>query len=98
MKLKFSERADREIESALEWWRENRLDAPRLLRDELDEYFDKLKKSPDLGEPWGTRRGVLIRKVLLRRTKKKLYTMREAPGVLRILCFWGGERGRDPKL
>ena len=98
MKLEYSNRADREIERALKWWAENRPDAPTMLADELDEYLEKLTKNPDLGEPWGERRGQEIRKVFLPRTKKKLYVTRSEPAVLRIVCLWGGQRGHEPKL
>ncbi len=98
MKLEYTPRAQREIERALTWWAENRLDAPTMLADELDEYLDKLLEKPDLGEPWGKRRGYEIRKVLLRRTKKKLFVSHPTPDIVRIHCLWGGQRGRDPKL
>jgi plasmid stabilization system protein ParE len=96
--IELSLRADGEIERTLKWWEQNRPDAPTMLADELDEYFDKLKKMPNLGEFWGVRRGHEIRKVLLPRTKKKLYVTRPKPDVVRILCLWGGQRGREPKL
>ena len=98
MKLVYAPRAQREIARALKWWSENRFDAPTLLADELDEYLDKLLMKPDLGEPWGERHGQEIRKVLLPRSKKKLFVMRPTPDVVRILCLWGGQRGREPKL
>jgi hypothetical protein len=98
LRLEFSARADHEIERALEWWREHRPDAPTMLSDELGKYFDRLKQTPDLGEPWRTVRGVLIRKVFLRRTKKKLYVTHPEPDVVRIICLWGAQHGRDPKL
>jgi plasmid stabilization system protein ParE len=98
VKLVYAPRARQQIERALKWWRENRPLAPTLLADELDEYLDKLLETPHLGEPWGERGGVEIRKVLLPRTKKKLFVMRPEPDVVRIVCFWGGQRGRDPKL
>jgi hypothetical protein len=98
VKLDFAPRAGREIGRALEWWAENRPDAPDLLSDELGEYFDKLKATPHLGAPWGELRGQEVRKVLLPRTKKKLFVMHPAPDALRIVCFCGGQRGRDPKL
>jgi hypothetical protein len=98
LKLELAARADREIERALKWWIEHRQDSPALLSDEIGEYFDKLKMSPSLGEPWGMRRGKEIRRVLLPRTKKQLYVMRPDPNTVRVICFWGGQRGREPKL
>lgn len=98
MKLEFSARADREIERALKWWAEHRPDAPTLLRDELLEYFGRVKQSPNLGEVWGVRRGKTIRRWVLPKTKKKLYVMNEGAEVLRVVSLWGGQRGREPKL
>ena len=98
MKLEISARADREMKAALKWWGENRRDAPTLLSEEIGEYLDKLKESPDLGAVWRTRRGQLIRKVLLPRTKKQLYVTRPNANTVRIVCLWGGQRGRPPKL
>jgi plasmid stabilization system protein ParE len=98
LKLEIAARADREIERALTWWIEHRPDAPALLSDEIAEYLDKLKRSPNLGELWGVRRGKEIRRVLLPRTKKKIYVLRPDPDTVRIICFWGGQRGREPKL
>lgn len=98
MKLVYAPRAKREIKRALDWWVTNRPDAPTLLADELDEHLDMLLRTPHLGEPWGERDGIEVRKVLLPRTKKKLFVMRAAADELHILCFWGAQRGRDPKL
>jgi hypothetical protein len=53
VKLVYAPRALAEIKRALKWWPENRPQAPTLLADELDEYLDKLLKTPHLGEPWG---------------------------------------------
>jgi hypothetical protein len=36
--------------------------------------------------------------VLLPRTKKKLFVTQPTPEVIHVLCLWGGQRGRDPKL
>jgi plasmid stabilization system protein ParE len=98
VKLQYTPRAQREIERALKWWAENRPLAPTMLADELDAHLDTLLLKPDLGEPWGERGGHEIRKVLLPRTKKKLFVSRPTPEIVLIHCLWGGQRGRDPKL
>ena len=76
----------------------DRPDAPTLLRDELEHCFDLLEQGAGIGELWGTRRGVEIFRVVLKRTNKKLYFSRPTDDVVRVLSLWGAQRGQEPKL
>lgn len=97
-RLEVSGRARNEIERAARWWVANRPDAPTLLREELEHCFDLLELGASIGELWGERRGQEIFRVVLKRTKKKLYFSRPEPDVVRVHALWGGQRGREPKL
>jgi hypothetical protein len=52
-----------------------------------------------MGSPYVERQGVLVRRVLLRKTRNHVYyEIDHANGVVMIIAFWGAPKGEGPKL
>jgi hypothetical protein len=56
-----------------------------------------LAESPDVGVPNRTRRGRLVRRILLKATRHHAYYVVE-DGVVTVLSVWSTQRGRGPRL
>ena len=99
MKLVFSEEADQDVEVIDAWWRENRLDAPRLFAEELASVCQSIQRKPLIMKPYTERRGVVVRRWHLRRTVQHVYFVVDVENdVIVVLRVWGARRGRGPKL
>jgi plasmid stabilization system protein ParE len=97
MKVRFTERAEGEMVHIDGWWRENRPAAPMLFREELTAAVNLIRSTPELGAPHGARKGRLVRRVMLRKTRYHVYYAIEDDGVL-VLTVWSAMRGRGPDL
>jgi plasmid stabilization system protein ParE len=99
VKLRFSPEAEQDAEEIDAWWRENRLDAPRLFAEELAGACEEIRRKALILKPYRERSGVVIRRWLLSRTEQHVYyaadVQAENTTVLRI---WGARRKRAPKL
>lgn len=62
-------RALADIERIAQWWRKNRLTAPRLFLDELDRAFITIAAQPEIGHTAGLRAYPGARTYLLRRSE-----------------------------
>jgi len=81
------------------WWRENRPAAPGLFAQELADARRLLTATPELGSPYVERGGVLIRRLLLRKSQNHVYyEVDRTAGVVMILAVWGAPRGEGPAL
>lgn len=99
MKLVFSAEADQDVEKTDAWWRENRPDAPRLFAEELAGVCSEILRKPLILRPYRERRGVVIRRWLMRKTERHVYFEADVErGVVTVLRVWGARRGRGPKL
>ena len=77
----------------------NRPDVADLFAREFDTARGMILESPDLGAPYVTRHGVVIRRVLMPKTKNHVYfEVRTDEDIVMILAVWGAPRGRGPKL
>jgi plasmid stabilization system protein ParE len=82
----------------LAWWRENRLAAPDLLKQELRSVLELVAAAPTLGAIARDTRIEGVRRVLLRRTGYHVYYRIDATGTrLEVLALWHTKR-RDPSL
>jgi len=97
MKARLTPRALAEAEREQTWWRENRVDAPELFDDELEEALEKIRRWPSRGTIYPSSFGTLVRRVLLTRTNNHVYYAVH-DGEVVILCVWGAPRKRGPKL
>lgn len=58
-----------------------------------------LANTPEMGSPYAEREGVLVRRVLLRKTRNHVYyEIDRANGVVMIIAVWGAPKGEGPKL
>jgi plasmid stabilization system protein ParE len=97
VKLRFSRRAEREVDRIDERWRAERPSAPTLFVDELASAVSLLRTSPDMGVPNRARRGQLVRRVLLEATRYHIYYVVDDEGI-EVLTVWSALRGRGPRL
>lgn len=52
-----------------------------------------------MGSPYVEREGVVVRRVLLRKTRNHVYyEIDRANGVVMIIAVWGAPKGEGPKL
>ena len=95
----FWARAARQVESAGQWWRENRQDCPEGLSDELVRTLDLIARQPGVGLPATNVRLSGVRRILLPRVGYFLF-YRVAPRrhLVEVLAFWHARRGSSPKL
>jgi plasmid stabilization system protein ParE len=99
VKLIFSEEADQDVEAIDAWWREKRLDAPRLFAEELASVCLEIQRKPLILKPYTERRGMVIRRWLLRRTEQHVYFVADVENdLITVLRVWGARRSRGPKL
>ena len=95
----FWARAAREVEGANEWWRENRLDSPDALSDELVRALDLITLQPGIGLPAKSPRLSGARRILLRRVGYFLvYRVAPRRQVLEVLAFRHARRGPSSML
>jgi hypothetical protein len=81
------------------WWRKNRPASPGVFALELAEAWRFLAATPELGPIYVQRHGVLVRRVLLRKSKNHVYyEIDRTNDHVMILAVWGGPKGRGPAL
>ena len=95
----FWKRAARQIESAADWWHENRHDSPDALSDELARTLELITLQPGVGLPAVNARLSGVRRILLPRVGYFLF-YRVAPRkqLVEVLAFWHARRGSGPRL
>jgi plasmid stabilization system protein ParE len=87
----FTPRATRELLAAVTWWRKNRLEAPRLLDDEIERALRRIAVFPRSAP---VVRGRDARRVLLRRSGYRLfYRVRPRLGRIEVISVSHGRRG-----
>jgi plasmid stabilization system protein ParE len=97
--LIFSREADQDVEAIDAWWRENRLDAPRLFAEELASVCEAIRRKPLIMKAYTERSGIVIRRWQLRRTLQHVYFVADVEkDVITVLRVWGARRGRGPRL
>jgi plasmid stabilization system protein ParE len=99
VKIRLVGPARRQADRIDRWWRENRPAARDLFAREMAEARALLVSTPDAGAPFTERQGVVVRRLLLPRTRYHLYyeVNRESEAVM-VLAVWGAPRGGAPKL
>jgi plasmid stabilization system protein ParE len=98
-RLELAPRAESQIRRVAAWWRENRGAAPDLFSLELAYVLETLVQTPSIGTLYAERRGVVIRRVLLPRTRYHVYFNYDAAlGVIAVRAVWHARRGAGPDL
>ncbi len=97
--LRVAPRAEGHIRRVSAWWREHRPAARELFALELADALERLASTPTLGVFYAERRGRVIRRLLLPRSRYHVYfTHDEAADVLEVRAVWHAQRGRGPSL
>lgn len=95
----FWKRAARQVESAGQWWRENRKASPDALSEELVRILDLITRQPGLGVQATNARLAGVRRILLPRVGYFLfYRVTPEKELVEVLAFWHAKRGSGPKL
>jgi plasmid stabilization system protein ParE len=97
MKLRLAPRALSEAKRKKTWWKKNRQASPDLFEEEFNVTVRSIQSTPSVGAVYPSRFDIVIRRVLMTRTKNHVYfTVTDAEVV--ILSVWGAARERGPKL
>jgi plasmid stabilization system protein ParE len=97
LRLRVTARATRDIERADAWWQENRLAAPRALRDDLKAAFDLLSQQPAVGLRVANARVSGVRRLHLGRVRYFIY-YRATADELVVLSVWHMSRAQGPHV
>lgn len=90
--------AQRRFEAEDEWWREHR-DVKDLFVEEFTQTLERLGEMPEIGQRYRTARGVLIQRVLMKKTRCHIYYWHDRErGIIEIHSIWGASRERGPSL
>lgn len=95
--IRLSALADRQIDEADLWWRENRTKAPNAIREEIERVSALIASHPNVGARARhvTLRGV--RRIHIERVHYEIY-YRVHDDFVEILAFWGSRRGSAPPI
>jgi len=99
VKIRIAGPAQADLDYIETWWRAHRDKAPARFEEELEKAKELLRHTPRFGIVHAEQDGHIIRRIVLKKTKVKLfYWVEEDAGVVHIIAAWGGKRGSDPKL
>ena len=88
--------AEEQLHEIIEWWIENRSDAPTLVLDEFERCMNLLESSPDVGLRFHRTLVPGVRRLLMKRTKHHVYYVNDTTnGVVYIIAVWGAQGGRS---
>lgn len=100
LSVDFTRRAAAQTEAANLWWRENRLQAPDALREELERAVQLIALQPEIGATARNTKLAGVRRVLLSRVRYHLcYRIVDGPPrSIEVLSLWHTSRGEDPAV
>lgn len=98
--IEVSELADRQIQEADRWWRQNRQKAPNAIREELERIGALIAFQPHLGARATNVTLPGVRRIHLERIHYDLYyrAVGSPPELVEIVAFWGSRRGSGPPI
>ena len=89
--------AAEQIRHEARWWRNNRIKAPYLFRDELRRAFKLLASHPEIGATASDSDLTGVRRILLSATQHYLYyRVVEHEQTIEVLAVWSTSRGSAP--
>jgi plasmid stabilization system protein ParE len=99
MKVRFSEQGFERVQFVDDWWRANRDKAPDLFDEELNRIVTLLPRTPNMGTRYAEIGGLVIRRVLLKKTRQYVYYWVDTDNdIIEIVSVWGTKRGKPPLL
>lgn len=97
--LEIAPRAEEQIRQIGTWWREHRSTSPSLFANEMASALEALAANPTAGVPYSVRRGVVVRRLLLQRTRYHVYfSYDDDRDLVSVRAVWHGTRGSGPPL
>jgi plasmid stabilization system protein ParE len=97
--LHVTRRAAREIQTASEWWDENRPAAPDAFRDALDKAFELIRVQPKAGAVATNVKLSGVRRILLSQIRYYLYyRVKSTPHAVEVVALWHTSRYPDLHL
>ncbi len=98
MNLRLTPQALADAKAIKTWWHQNRSAVPDAFEQELNTALERILRTPGLGNIYEQGDlAVLVRRVLLSKTKNHVYYAIEGSDVV-VLAIWGAPRGRGPRL
>jgi plasmid stabilization system protein ParE len=97
LRVQVSKRAAEQVRRRADWWQINRPAAPGAVAEDFEEGVRLLAEHPGLGSLYEGSRVPGVRRLYLGRLKYFIYFKSDS-GVLKVLAFWGAQRGRQPSL
>ena len=95
----FTPRAAVQLAKVDEWWRSNRLAAPRLFDDEIRAAIALLAATPETGRSHAHRQIHGLRRLYLSGTRYHVYYVHDAEArEVVVLAVWSALRGKGPPL
>jgi plasmid stabilization system protein ParE len=99
VKTRLTAPARRQADRIDRWWRENRPAVADLFARELDGARRRIADAPETGTPYVERQGVVVRRVLMPKTRNHVYYEVDRENlVVMILAVWGAPKGQGPRL
>lgn len=95
MRVAFHPRAAEDAARIDTWWKTNRLAAPTLFREELEETLTAVTITPTLGASGADDEFPDVRRAVMKRTRYLLYYRVEGDMVV-VLAIWHSARGEGP--
>ncbi|MBX9630782.1 MAG: type II toxin-antitoxin system RelE/ParE family toxin [Burkholderiales bacterium] len=95
--VRIKPRAQRQIETAAEWWAANRPAAPGAIRNDLRAALDALVEQPSIGTRIEISRADEVRRLYLVRTGYFVY-YRVRGRLLEVIAFWHARREVGPRF
>ena len=98
MRVRVTKRAERRIEIVDRFWRNERLEAPDLLKEELAAAEARLAEEPHAGVACVIRGRKYLRLLLPKTEQWLFYQVRAQRGLVIVHTIWGARRGRNPRI
>jgi plasmid stabilization system protein ParE len=100
LRIEVSKLADRQIQEADRWWRQNREKAPDAIREELKRIGALIASQPHLGARATNVKLTGVRRIHVERIHYHVYyrTVGTPPEYIEIVAFWGARRGSEPPI
>jgi len=95
--VRIKPRAQRQIETAAQWWAENRPAAPGALSSDLQAALEALAEQPGIGTRIELPRPEEVRRLFLARVGYFVY-YRPKGRFLEVIAFWHASRESGPRL
>ena len=95
--VRFTPRAQRQVEQAHDWWQAHRPAAQGAIRESLSAAIELLRDQPGIGVPAKDPALPGVRRLTLSKVRYYLYYRERGDGI-EVLAFWHTSRGQSPQI